>query len=240
MERKPFGEKAPTGIGKLDEIIGGGFPTNSNIILLGPPMIGKNILALQYLYRNLQNGRGAIQISTNKTVEEVKERMKSFGWDTEKHEKESFLKFIDCYSKMIGKPTTPRNSVTFIPSVLDLTKITVTISQLCSEFWKRELKICLVFDSISSLLTYSNLPAIMRFLHVFTGRLRMVGATSLFIVEEGMHDQRTIASLEQLTEGLIHMASDEKGRYIKIESLMGARYKEKIYYELTSSGLTLV
>jgi len=233
--------KVSTGIDRLDEILGGGLSTGSNTMLLGSPMIGKTTFSLQFLYRNLLGSRGAIQISTNKTSEETRERMKFFGFGIEKYEEEGLLKFIDCYSQMIGVATTPRNSVTFIPSLLDLTNVTVAISKLCTEFWKKELEICLVFDSISSLLIYSNLPAIMRFLHVFTGRLRMVGATSLLIVEEGMHDLATMTSLKQLVEGLIYMSSDEKGRYVETEGFIRAQHtRERTYYEITKSGLVQI
>ncbi|MEM3798329.1 MAG: ATPase domain-containing protein, partial [Candidatus Bathyarchaeia archaeon] len=41
----------PTGVEGLDAVLGGGFPKNSLIVLVGCPGSGKTIFSAQFLYR---------------------------------------------------------------------------------------------------------------------------------------------------------------------------------------------
>ncbi len=55
---------APTGIKKLDEALGGGFPRNGMSLIVGPSGIGKTILAVQWLAEGARNGETCVYIST--------------------------------------------------------------------------------------------------------------------------------------------------------------------------------
>ena len=54
METAPV--RTPTGIPGFDEIIGGGFPPERVVLILGEPGAGKTILCSQYLYN------GAVEV----------------------------------------------------------------------------------------------------------------------------------------------------------------------------------
>ncbi|AGB03937.1 RecA-superfamily ATPase possibly involved in signal transduction [Aciduliprofundum sp. MAR08-339] len=62
---------APTGIKKLDEALGGGFPRNGMSLLVGPSGIGKTILALQWLAEGARNGESCVYVSTTIPSEAV-------------------------------------------------------------------------------------------------------------------------------------------------------------------------
>ena len=84
-----------------------------------------------------------------------------------------------------------------VSSPIDLTGISVGISRFLEEYIKSgKDSVVIVFDSLSNLLMYSNLQAVFRFLHVLTTRIRVCGAKAFYIVEEGMHDDRTVITLK--------------------------------------------
>ncbi len=62
---------APTGIKKLDEAMGGGFPRDGISLLVGPSGIGKTILAVQWLAEGAKNGENCVYISTTIPAEAV-------------------------------------------------------------------------------------------------------------------------------------------------------------------------
>ncbi len=62
----------PSGIKKLDEALGGGFPRGGISLIVGPTGIGKTILALQWLAEGARRGENVVYISTTVPVERIK------------------------------------------------------------------------------------------------------------------------------------------------------------------------
>jgi hypothetical protein len=62
--------------------------------------------------------------------------------------------------------------------------------------------------SLSTLLMYSDLQTVFRFLHVFTGRIQSVDGLGLFCIDSSAHDDQTLNTLKQLFDGLIETSED--------------------------------
>jgi hypothetical protein len=66
---------------------------------------------------------------------------------------------------------------------------------------------------------YSNIQTVFRFMHVFTGRIKASGALGIFVVDSGMHDDHTIATLKQLFVGIIEIKEENDKNYIRTVGL---------------------
>jgi len=60
-----------TGIGGLDNILGGGFTPNRIYLIEGDPGSGKTTLALQYLLEGRRQGESGMYVSLSETKEEL-------------------------------------------------------------------------------------------------------------------------------------------------------------------------
>jgi KaiC/GvpD/RAD55 family RecA-like ATPase len=86
----------PTGIPGLDELLGGGFPENRVILVIGGPGAGKTIFASQFLYKGIVNyDENGIFISLDETKGHLFSEMNKFSWDFKKAEEEGKFAFID-------------------------------------------------------------------------------------------------------------------------------------------------
>lgn len=125
---------------------------------------------------------------------------------------------VDCVSKTIMEDVTDEENIKRV-SVMDLTGISVKVNGFLEGYWrggKRE--IIITFDSLSTLLMYLNPQTVFRFLHVLVGRVRSSGAIAFYVVEEGMHDPKTTATLKQLFNGVLELKEEESRRFFRFLS----------------------
>lgn len=85
-------EKVETGINGLDEILGGGIPRGSTVLITGYSGTGKTILGIQFIVNGIKmfNEKGLI-IVAGEDIERLQKSMLQFGWDLNQLEKEGKL-----------------------------------------------------------------------------------------------------------------------------------------------------
>ena len=75
--------KQETGIAGLDEILGGGLPSNRLYVVEGDPGSGKTTLAMQFLLKGVTLGQTCLYITLSETLEELHDVAASHGWKLE-------------------------------------------------------------------------------------------------------------------------------------------------------------
>jgi len=86
-----------------------------------------------------------------------------------------------------------------------MTGIGINFSSFLQEFYtERELRQNrIVFDSLSTLLMYSDLQTVFRFMHVFTSRVDDANAIGLYTIDSTAHDIEAMNTLKQLFDGIV-------------------------------------
>ena len=79
----PQQERASTGVPGLDNILGGGLPTNHLYLIEGAPGSGKTTLGLQFLRCGLEKGESGLYITLSETATELATVAASHGWSLE-------------------------------------------------------------------------------------------------------------------------------------------------------------
>lgn len=91
-----LGDRVPTGIPGLDDLIEGGFPRGTSILLAGSPGSGKTIAAAHFLYHGAKNlDENGVYVSFAERKEFFFDNMKKFGLDFERLERNEKFKFLD-------------------------------------------------------------------------------------------------------------------------------------------------
>lgn len=192
----------PSGIKKLDDALHGGLPKPANYLLIGPPMSNKTEIGMLLLNGGLKHNEAVIYISTSNTAEEIRSRWVEHGLEPA-WEQEGKVKFVDCYSRMLGTNVPDTQSIRRVPSILDYSKLTVAVNEWCSNYNIKKIGVRMVLDTLSSFLIYSSLQTVMRFLHIFLGQLRKQNVLGFFLVDEGTHEAITINQLKTFATGAI-------------------------------------
>lgn len=75
-------ERTKTGIPGLDELLNGGIPKGSNVLVTGGAGTGKTILTTQYLYEGaLKYGESGVFVTLEGNIRDIAWNMESFQWD---------------------------------------------------------------------------------------------------------------------------------------------------------------
>ncbi len=221
------------GIKELDEHLGV-IREGTNLMMIGPPMSRKDELLDAILAHNLGVHDGVIIVSTREPGERVVEGFAAHGINFEVVN----IGIVDCVTKTLGMNAPDTAHIKRASSPVDLTGIGVKISQFFEDFLvKRELKnVRLTINSLSTILMYSNLQTVFRFLHVFTGRVKAASGFGIFVVEDEMHDVQTIATLKQLFDGLIEIKEFGDSYAMRV---VGMTAKPTPWYEYDIEGTNI-
>ncbi len=96
-------DRVETGITGLDEMMGGGVPRGSSVLLTGSCGTGKSILSLQYVYNGAVSGEAGLYVSFEESREKIIEHAETFGWDIPSLEEKKLLEIYEVDTGDMGE-----------------------------------------------------------------------------------------------------------------------------------------
>ncbi|MEM1921723.1 MAG: ATPase domain-containing protein, partial [Desulfurococcaceae archaeon] len=96
-------ERVKTNIKGFDDIVNGGIPKRSVVLLSGGPGTGKSIFGMQYLWNGLQMGEPGLYIALEEHHAQIRINMKQFGWDVKQYEQQGVFAIVDAFTSGIGE-----------------------------------------------------------------------------------------------------------------------------------------
>jgi len=190
------------GVPRIDDVLEG-VDAGTNLLVTGSSVTDRDTFVRDCVSTGLDAGEGVVYVTTNGSGPEIVDRYAD-------HDLSRFA-VVDCVSENRSLGEREESEIireTGSPS--DMTGIGIEVSDVLEGFWEvRGIERNRVFlDSVSTLLMYSDLETVFRFLHVFTGRIRSVGGLGLFVIDPGMHDQKDLSTLRQLFDGTVRVGDD--------------------------------
>jgi len=191
-------------------------PDNSASIIISPPLSGKKEFLYSYLFDSLKNKEPVIFLSTDSSSEDIKKDLlkSKIFYGTYK----DILRFVDCYSQQAGNNVQDSEDIRRVPGPIALNEISVVLAQIEAELYKISEKHIVIFDSLSTLLMYSNPQMIGRFLQILIAKIKNAGGSVLFTIEEGMHDQKDLITIEHFMDALVYVKKDKENVLFKVQS----------------------
>jgi KaiC/GvpD/RAD55 family RecA-like ATPase len=174
---KEIKTRTPTGVEGLDEILEGGFPVNSTILVTGGPGAGKTIMAVQFLLEGVKNGEPGVFISMDERPDDLRKEALKFGWDLTKYEKRGDLVIVDVSYPRSGLPSREKYQIS-MPFTLD--NIVRTVYEIISEIDGKRV----VIDSLPAFGIHFDDEAEVRIaIHRLNNLLLSSGCTSIITSE---------------------------------------------------------
>ncbi|CDK39605.1 hypothetical protein DM2_1317 [Halorubrum sp. DM2] len=176
----------------------------TNILLTGPPLSGKRSMMMDILAAGTDRDEGAIVVTTKDGADRV---LRDYEKRTPYEGKP--VAVVDCVTRQQGGETRESDRIKYASSPVDMTGIGIKLSEFLQAFGDRGIERNRVMvHSLSTLLMYSDLQTVFRFLHVFTGRVQSVDGLGLFSIDSTAHDDQAMNTLKQLFDGIITVTED--------------------------------
>jgi KaiC/GvpD/RAD55 family RecA-like ATPase len=190
-------DRVSTGIDALDEELQGGFPANSTIILMGDEGAGKDAIVDKFIYEGLENDENAMYVTLDDTPENVKDDVEYYGWDYTEYE--DSIVFVDGYSWQAGGS----DSMYALEGLSDLNQMNMTFTDALNDLGDGRKRVAM--NSASTLLLYTDATSAVKFLQVVGAKSTGSGGCLVITLEEGMHDDQTISTINHVADGVIKM-----------------------------------
>jgi len=228
-----MGEKCPTGIKGLDDILTGGFPAKRLYLIQGAPGVGKTTLALQFLLEGAARGERGLYISLSETRDELKAVADSHGWNLEAFA----ILDLSAIEEVLSES---KENTFFHPSELELSKTT----QLLLDHVEKVQPQRIVLDSLSEfrLLAESALRyrrQMLRLKQYFAGR-----NSTVLLLDDQTGDASDL-HIQSIAHGVITLerlsvSYGIERRQLRIQKLRGVKFREGAHdYRLERGGMQL-
>ncbi|MFQ5816290.1 MAG: RAD55 family ATPase, partial [Candidatus Hydrothermarchaeaceae archaeon] len=178
------------------------FPSNYTALLVGPPGVGKYEYCLDLVRHYLEKGESVVYITTERSPQEIKEKLKDAGLDIDAYEASKFL-FIDVYSYSTGAKY---DKGLHIDNPANLNLINVHLANAEGMLGK---PMRILFDSLSTLFLHAPVGEIKKFVGVLSSRAKSEYGFVLYTLQEGQHDEQTTMALRAMVNAVLEMTFEE-------------------------------
>lgn len=226
-------ERVPTGVKGLDDMLGGGLPSGTCILILGGPGAGKTIFGIQFLYTGVVDyNEAGLYVSFDESPPYLRKNMECFGWNLKRLEKERKLLILDL------------SPIRTFPSEIEASFIKMNLMKTIRDEVQGIQPKRIVIDSLASLII--QFPNVVErrnaVLELFQSVMDL-GATGLVLNElQTTYRGRELQVEEFLAHGVIIFRTfEERWRILKaiqIEKMRGVRHDPQLRpYIISENGI---
>ncbi|MBI4360342.1 hypothetical protein HY572_01055 [Candidatus Micrarchaeota archaeon] len=219
-------KRIPTGIAGLDELIEGGFPETSSILVSGGAGTGKSIFCLEYLYNGAKiHDEPGVYITMEEGPHNLWWNMQRFHWDLLPLEKANKLKIYK-----------------FEPSLDMKNDVENQVRRIVDKAKAMNAK-RMVIDSITAFSFWiDDLSKIRYAIYILVEELRKIDCTTILTCEtDGRKSQVSRFGVEEfLVDGVVQLLYIPPHRSMFIRKMRGTNHDKRVHpVEINDNGLQI-
>jgi circadian clock protein KaiC len=222
-------ERLSTGVAGLDDILGGGFPSQHLYLIEGDPGTGKTTIALHFLLEGVKKGEKGLYVTLSESKGELLGVAASHGWDLDN------ITIFEMTPQ--GEEVQPEAQYTvFHPAEVELADTIGAILKVVDEVQATRV----VFDSLSELRMLARDP--LRYRRQILSLKRFFAGRNCTVV---LLDDRTAEGndlqLQSIAHGVVMLHNEEreygnKRRRLEIRKLRGSDFREGFHDYVIETG----
>lgn len=229
---------AATGTPGLDDLLYGGIDRGKQVLALGPPFIGKELMVNRFLLEGLKKRERALVLLTDCSPSDIRNEMGNLMDDYERYEKEGLVRYIDAYS--LSKCSEERDpNALLVESPTDYTCLNKALEKITKGFKREKRPWRMAVRSVSSLLMLSEPTSTYKFLQQLTGRSKRDKVVGFYLMDKGMHNEIELAMVRHLMDGTVEFMTEDRKLFLAIDSIKDVKWRGLVGYQYTKRGLVV-
>jgi len=204
----------------LDEMLGGGLPDKSVVLMTGEPGSGYDVLAQQIMYQHALHNEKIAYFITSRSPDTLRDDLATFGWNVAPLEEQG---------KWIFHQVSVANAIQVLNE---------NIPQAVSEGrW-------VLIDSLSYLILTQKYQSVVQTVEQLLDSSRKHGGIHFLLQTQKMHDTETETTMQHLVDGVMEFSSQETAggidRRIRMKKMRRAVYEPRLIpFNITERGITI-
>jgi KaiC/GvpD/RAD55 family RecA-like ATPase len=236
-----------TGIARLDEVIGGGFPRPSIVAIIGAPGCGTTSFCKQFVVSSLLRGRNVHLIPADESDHHYLRHFKSVqSFDIESYSNSKRLVVVDLYGKFAEYLGI--RDFSDLESVKDTPIATIALAtrKSVADEVKQELKnFNIVIDSLTALSPFVGVRGIHTAMNEAQNIVREHNHLLILTAHDGALEGNFVQALRQYADSVIRMrmrwVRSELKREMIIEKVSFTEIRQPVLeFNITDSGIEIV
>lgn len=227
-------QRVRTGIPGLDQLIEGGIPVGSSVLVAGGAGTGKTILATQYIYEGARKfNEPGLLVTLEGNVKNISWNMENFNWDIKSLQDKELMKIYRLNLDSLRYAKSVDEQVEFINKELE------TISEMVKEMNATRL----VVDSTTALAVWIKEQNAMRgILYRFTNALKDFNCTTLMTSETGggKTEFSAYGVEEFVADSVIALYFTSPNRSVFVRKMRGTNHSKKVHpFDITGNAIEI-
>ena len=200
-----------TGMGGLDEKLGGGIPAGSSVLLISNQEGPVRLFCQQIAYLLANEGHRILYFTIVREPNYIREEMMVYDWDTSEMERGRQWTFIDAYSPRVqalqqgGPAQQPmgmlgQGMMSGGSRVLGQDLFVTLRRDILSQLDEGDI---VIMDSLSDLLVNHEIPSVRELLEILGNQVRNKNGLVFMPILSDMHDSKTVATISHLSDVVV-------------------------------------
>jgi len=200
---------------ELYRLTGGEFQSPTTLMILGDSGSGTTTLALELIHRRLEAGGFCGILTYDAFPKELEKAMGGMGWNVDSHVRNGTLKFLDCYSALVGGEAPIRDPV-------DFTEVSIQVSSMVES---AKSPVTILLDSFTPLFNAAQTRHAVNFLRVLGAKIKNDGGFFIMTGAKGSLPESVESNLESIVDCVIGLKMVRKGkllaRFLTVKKVAG-------------------
>ncbi len=229
-----YTDRLPTGTPRLDELLLGGIPPRSHVMLLGDAFVGKEVVLYAFLAEGLKRGEPAILVSAARSRTEVSESLGIVLPQFREYEQMGMVTWVDA-SGSGGGALAAGGTTTAPDDRAGILTALVQASKRLEEEKRGPFRVG--FLGLSAVLAHGDERASFSFLQNVVGILKPRDGLAMYALEGATLSESQLESFLSRMDGAIVFRQDKDRTFLSVRGFGDVETRDWIECRATSRGL---
>ena len=230
-----FPNRLPSGIGRLDDLLLGGIPPHSHVVVLGDAFVGKEVVLYSFIAEGLKRGEPALIITAARSPEEIAEAVGVVLPQFREYEQMGMVRWVDA----AGGTKSPSKHRVAVKGANDQAGILTSVGSISREFESSHTGAFRVaFLGLSAVLAHGDERAGFSFLQNVVGILKPRPALAMYALEAGAVSEAAVESMLGRMDGAIVFRQERDKTFLAVKGI--GEVETRDWVECRATGRALI